>query len=77
MQHSFWPHLPYFIPHSPGIAHWWDVFWWAFQLTVMSTLLLGLRKMALRVDRRQAESEPVRRTPPAPPAPPAPPIVRG
>lgn len=66
MPNGFWPTLPYFIPHSPGIAHWWDIFWWAFQLIVMSSLLLGLRKMALRIDRRREASSDAVETPRSP-----------
>lgn len=54
---SFFPHLPYFIPHSPGMPHWWDIFWWCFQLIVMAGLLLSLRAIALRVDRARNAAE--------------------
>ncbi len=47
---SFFPHLPVRIPFSPGIAHWWDPFWWFFQIVVMTVLLITFRKVALRVD---------------------------
>jgi hypothetical protein len=47
---TFWPHFPFFIPGLPGIANWWDIFWWAFQLVVMSAVLIGLRRLGVGVD---------------------------
>jgi hypothetical protein len=47
---TFWPYFPFFIPNLPGIASWWDIFWWAFQLVVMGAVLIGLRHLGLRVD---------------------------
>lgn len=51
---GFFPSLPYVIPHSPGIAHWWDIFWWIFQLVVMTTLVLVLRHWAISFDRERS-----------------------
>jgi hypothetical protein len=51
MKETFWPSFSnFFIPHTSGMPHWWDIFWWCFQIIVMAALLLGLRKMALRAD---------------------------
>lgn len=50
MHETFWPTFPFFIPTLPGIATWWDIFWWAFQLIVMSAVLLGLRRLGVSVD---------------------------
>lgn len=50
---GFFPSFPFFVPHSPGSPHWWDLFWWAFQLIVMSALLLSLRKIAVGIDRER------------------------
>lgn len=47
---GFWPKLPLSIPYSAGISHWWDPFWWIFQIVVMGTILLTLRKVAKSVD---------------------------
>ena len=47
---TFFPHLPVRVPFSPGIAHWWDPFWWLFQIVIMTVLLITFRKVALRVD---------------------------
>ncbi|PSR28411.1 hypothetical protein SAMN00768000_0842 [Sulfobacillus thermosulfidooxidans DSM 9293] len=47
---GFFPYLPIRIPYSPGIAHWWDPFWWLFQIIVMTVLLISFRKVALRID---------------------------
>lgn len=55
MANNFWPHLPLNIPYSPGIAHWWDPMWWVFQIVVMTTLLITLRKVALDIDRERGE----------------------
>lgn len=54
---GFFPHLPIRIPYSPGIAHWWDPFWWLFQIVVMATLLMVFRKVALHVDDQFDDSE--------------------
>ncbi|PSR26078.1 MAG: hypothetical protein C7B43_15165 [Sulfobacillus benefaciens] len=51
----FFPTLPLKIPYSPGISHWWDPMWWIFQIVVMSFLLLGLRKVAMDIDRARGE----------------------
>lgn len=53
MKELFFPTIPYFIPHSAGLAHWWDIFWWVFQIVVMSTLVLVFRKWAIGFDREQ------------------------
>ncbi|MHB1612503.1 MAG: hypothetical protein ACYCOU_25090 [Sulfobacillus sp.] len=53
MNGGFFPTLPYVIPHSPGIAHWFDIFWWVFQLVVMTTLVLLLRHWAVSFDRER------------------------
>ncbi len=49
---GFFPGLPVRIPYSPGMEHWWDLFWWAFQIAVMSYLLIFFRQSADRVDAR-------------------------
>lgn len=54
---SFFPHFPYFIPGSTGIPHWWDIFWWSWQLIIMSAVLLGVRALALRWDRDRDAAE--------------------
>lgn len=54
---GFFPHFPYFIPSSPGMPHWWDIFWWCFQLVIMASLLLTLRFLALRFDRDRDAAE--------------------
>lgn len=54
---GFFPRFPYFIPSSPGMPHWWDIFWWTFQLVIMGSLLLALRRIALRVDRERDAAE--------------------
>lgn len=51
---GFFPGLPVRIPYSPGMEHWWDLFWWAFQIAAMSFLLIFFRKSADRVDSRFA-----------------------
>jgi len=50
---GFFPSFPFYIPHSEGIAHWFDIFWWSFQLIVMGGLLLALRKLAIGADRER------------------------
>ncbi|MDA8192919.1 MAG: hypothetical protein M0Z53_02810 [Thermaerobacter sp.] len=52
---GFFPHFPFFVPHSPGIPHWWDLFWWAFQLIVMTAILLSLRKVAVSIDQERGD----------------------
>lgn len=47
---AFFPGLPVRIPYSPGMEHWWDIFWWAFQIAAMAYLLIFFRKSADRVD---------------------------
>jgi hypothetical protein len=47
---AFFPGLPVRIPYSPGMEHWWDIFWWAFQIAAMTYLLVFFRKSADRVD---------------------------
>ncbi len=54
---GFFPSLPVRIPYSPGIQHWWDPFWWAFQIIVMAVLLLTFRKIAMSVDEDNAKQE--------------------
>lgn len=49
---AFFPGLPVRIPFSPGMEHWWDLFWWAFQIGTMAYLLILFRKSADRVDAR-------------------------
>lgn len=53
---NFWPHFPIVIPQSPGMPLVWDIFWWFFQVSVMTTLLLVLRRMALRADKARDEA---------------------
>jgi hypothetical protein len=61
---TWFPHFPFSIPSAPGIANWWDIFWWCFQLAVMTALLLGLRRIGLGMDeRRQQELPPALREP--------------
>ncbi len=64
--HHFFPTLPFRIPHSPGISHWWDIFWWIFQLVVMTTMVLLLRHWALSFDREYQKpmDRPVKQTQP-------------
>jgi hypothetical protein len=51
VKENFWPSFSNFIiPHSVGIPHWWDIFWWCFQIVIMGALVLALRKIALRQD---------------------------
>jgi hypothetical protein len=47
---GFFPGLPVRITFSPGMEHWWDVFWWAFQIATMAYLLIWFRKSADWVD---------------------------
>lgn len=54
MEH-FWPALPFVIPNSEGIPIWWDIFWWAFQVVVMTTILVLLRRWAVREDNKMDE----------------------
>lgn len=49
---GFFPGLPVRIPYSPGMEHWWDLFWWAFQIAAMAYLLIFFRKSADEVDAR-------------------------
>lgn len=51
MEH-FWPVLPFVIPSSEGIPIWWDIFWWAFQVVIMTTILVLLRRWAVREDNK-------------------------
>lgn len=75
---GFWPSFPYFIPSSPGMPHWWDIFWWSWQLIAMGAVLLGVRAMALRWDRdRDAEEFGVHKSTPETPVPPSGPGVPG
>lgn len=69
MKGRFFPTLPFRIPHSPGISHWWDIFWWVFQLVVMTTMVLLLRHWAVSFDREhQAPADrAVKRTTAIPP----------
>ena len=51
MKENFWPSFSNFvIPHSGGPPHWWDIFWWCFQIVVMAALVLALRKIAVGQD---------------------------
>jgi hypothetical protein len=54
---GFFPSFPYFIPSTPGMPHWWDIFWWSWQLIVMGGILLAVRALALRWDRDQEAKE--------------------
>ncbi len=47
---NFWPTLPFFIPKSQGMPLWFDLFWWAFQIVIMTTLLLSLRRWGMKLD---------------------------
>lgn len=49
---GFFPGLPVRIPYSPGMEHWWDIFWWALQIGTMAYLLVFFRKSADQVDSR-------------------------
>lgn len=49
---GFFPGLPIRISYTPGMEHWWDIFWWAFQIFTMAYLLIWFRKSADRVDAR-------------------------
>lgn len=48
---GFWPTLPIYVPDSPGTPLWWDLFWWGFQVVVMTSVLFMLRHWAVKVDR--------------------------
>ena len=47
---GFFPGLPVRISFTPGMEHWWDIFWWAFQIATMAYLLIWFRKSADGVD---------------------------
>jgi hypothetical protein len=47
---KFWPTLPFLIPTTEGTQMWWDIFWWIFQIVIMSTLIILLTKWALKMD---------------------------
>lgn len=49
---GFFPGLPVRISYTPGMHHWWDIFWWAFQIATMAYLLIWFRKSADRADAR-------------------------
>lgn len=48
----FWPTLPLIVPKSEGIALWWDIAWWIFQIVVMVFLLVIVAKWAQQMDRK-------------------------
>lgn len=50
---SFFPQLPVRIPFTPGLPIWWDVFWWAFQILVMTSLLLYFNRIADGLDQQR------------------------
>lgn len=52
---KFWPVLPYLVPKSEGIPLWWDIFWWSFQVVIMTVILVLLRNWAARVDKAMDE----------------------
>lgn len=52
---KFWPSLPYLVPKSEGIPLWWDIFWWAFQVVIMTVILVMLRNWAVREDKAMDE----------------------
>lgn len=62
---GFFPGLPVRIPYSPGMEHWWDIFWWAFQITAMAYLLIFFRKSADQVDQRFQKQDPPTKKPPS------------
>lgn len=49
---GFFPALPIRIPFSPGMEHWWDLFWWALQFVAMALLLITFRRTSDWVDQR-------------------------
>lgn len=61
---AFFPGLPVRIPYSPGMEHWWDLFWWAFQIAAMAFLLIFFRKSADAVDSRFVVKFPTKRNKP-------------
>lgn len=52
---KFWPSLPYVVPNSQGIPLWWDIFWWSFQVVIMTVILVLLRNWAAREDKAMDE----------------------
>jgi hypothetical protein len=58
VKESFFPYFPFRIPHQPGIAHWWDIFWWIVQLVVMTSLLIGLRRLGVGMDEEKGSALP-------------------
>ncbi|KUO96643.1 hypothetical protein [Ferroacidibacillus organovorans] len=53
---GFFPSFPFYVPDSPGTPLWWDISFWLFQLIVMSSLLLMLRRWAIRADHDREEA---------------------
>jgi hypothetical protein len=53
----FWPTLPLTVPNSEGIALWWDIAWWVFQIVVMVILLTVIARWAVRVDKDDSLGE--------------------
>ncbi|UOF89829.1 hypothetical protein LSG31_18435 [Fodinisporobacter ferrooxydans] len=56
---NFWPTFPFVIPNSPGIPLWWDLFWWIFQIVLISSLLYVLKTWCVKMDRMSDEEEEV------------------
>ena len=46
--HGFFPNLPFYVPKTPGIAHWWDPVWWAVHMLIMGSILLVLKNWGQR-----------------------------
>lgn len=58
VKEAFFPYFPFQIPHQAGIAHWWDIFWWIVQLVVMTSLLIGLRRLGVGMDEEKSSALP-------------------
>jgi len=58
VKETFFPTFPFPMPHQAGIAHWWDIFWWIVQLVVMTSLLIGLRRLGVGVDEEKSAALP-------------------
>lgn len=59
---GFFPKLPIIVPTTQGIAFWWDIVGWVFQIVIMVTIIWLVTRWALNVEKEIGERATARKS---------------